>query len=152
MATIIDTDILEMHENVKKSFERQGLMKTLNAKLISIEKGQVKISCEFSEQLTQQHGFFHAGVVTSIADSSCGYAALTLLPDSFEVLTTEFKMNFLKPAKTNKLIAIGKVLQSGKTLTVCEGFVYDETETKLIAKMTATIISKDDATRVNRLE
>ena len=142
MRTIIDNDILEMHQNVKQSFERQGLMKTLNAKLISVEKGQVKISCEFSENLSQQHGFFHAGIITSIADSSCGYAALTLLSDSFEVLTTEFKVNFLKPAKTNKLIAIGKVLQAGKTLTVCEGFVYDETETKLIAKMTATIISK----------
>jgi uncharacterized protein (TIGR00369 family) len=64
-----------------------------------------------------------------------------MLKDNYEVLTIEFKVNFLKPAKTNKLIAIGKVLQSGKTLTVCDGFVYDETETKLIAKMTATIIS-----------
>ncbi|MDO9377000.1 MAG: PaaI family thioesterase [Ferruginibacter sp.] len=130
-----------MHEKIKQSFDRQGLMKTLNAKLISVEKGQVKISCEFSENITQQHGFFHAGVATSIADSACGYAALTMLTDNFDVLTIEFKVNFLKPAKTNKLIAIGKVLQSGKTLTVCDGFVYDETETKLIAKMTATIIS-----------
>ena len=81
-------------------------------------------------------------MATSIVDSACGYAALTMLPDNFEVLTIEFKVNFLKPAKTNKLIAIGRVLQSGKTLTVCEGFVFDETETKLIAKMTATIISK----------
>lgn len=131
-----------MYEKIKQSFDRQGLMKTLNAKLISVEKGQVKISCEFSENLTQQHGFFHAGVATSIIDSACGYAALTMLTDNFEVLTIEFKVNFLKPAKTNKLIAIGKVLQSGKTLTVCEGFVYDETETKLIAKMTAAIILK----------
>ena len=74
-------------------------------------------------------------------DSACGYAALTMLKGNSEVLTIEFKINFLKPAKTNKLIAIGKVLQSGKTLTVCDGFVYDETETKLIAKMTATIIA-----------
>ena len=130
-----------MYEKIKQSFDSQGLMKTLNAKLVSVEKGQVKISCEFSENLTQQHGFFHAGVATSIADSACGYAALTMLTDNFEVLTIEFKVNFLKPAKTSKLIAIGKVLQAGKTLTVCDGFVYDETETKLIAKMTATIIS-----------
>jgi uncharacterized protein (TIGR00369 family) len=131
----------KMYEKIKQSFDRQGLMKTLNAKLISVEKGEVKISCEFSERLTQQHGFFHAGVATSIADSACGYAALTMLTDNFEVLTIEFKVNFLKPANTNKLIAIGKVLQTGKTLTVCDGFVYDDTETKLIAKMTATIIS-----------
>ena len=136
-----DRTIYKMYERIKQSFDRQGLMKTFNAKLISVEKGQVKISCEFSENLTQQHGFFHAGVATSIADSACGYAALTMLTGSFEVLTIEFKVNFLKPAKTNKLIAIGKVLQAGKTLTVCDGFVYEESETKLIAKMTATIIS-----------
>jgi len=130
-----------MYEKIIESFERQGLMKALNAKLISVEKGEVKISCEFSENLTQQHGYFHAGVPTSIVDSACGYAALTMANENAEVLTIEFKMNFLKPAKTNKLIAIGKVLQSGKTLTVCDGFVYDETETKLIAKMTATIIT-----------
>lgn len=131
----------KMYKKIKQSFDRQGLMKTLNAKLISVEKGEVKISCEFSKTLTNQHDFFHAGVATSIVDSACGYAALTMLADNFEVLTIEFKLNFLKPAKTNKLVAIGKVLQSGKTLTVCDGFVYDETETKLIAKMTTTIIS-----------
>ena len=80
-------------------------------------------------------------MATSILDSACGYAALTLQPEDAEVLTVEFKVNFLKPAKTNKLIAFGKVLQSGKTLTVCDGFVYDETATKLIAKMTATIMA-----------
>jgi uncharacterized protein (TIGR00369 family) len=130
-----------MYEKIKESFERQGLMKTLNAQLISVDKGEVKISCEFSESLTQQHGYFHAGVATSIVDSACGYAALTMKADNTEVLTIEFKVNFMKPAKTNKLVALGKVLQSGKILTVCDGFVYDETETKLIAKMTATIIS-----------
>ena len=131
-----------MYERIKQSFDRQGLMRTLNARLISVEKGKVKISCEFSETLTQQHGFFHAGVVTSIADSACGNAALTMQADNFEVLTIEFKVNFLKPAPTKELIDIGKVLPSGKTLTVCDGFVYDETEIKLIAKMTATIILK----------
>ena len=130
-----------MDEKIKQSFDQQGLMKTLNAKLISVEKGEVKISCEFSETLSQQHGYFHAGVATSIVDSACGYAALTLLNKDAEVLTIEFKVNFLKPAKTNRLIAIGKVLQSGKTLTICDGYVYDESETKLIAKMTATIIA-----------
>ena len=134
----------KMNEKIRQSFDRQGLMKTLNAKLIFVEKGQVKISCEFSENLTQQHGFFHAGVVTSIVDSACGYAALSMLSDNFEVLTVEFKINFLKPARTNRLIAIGKVLQSGKTLTVCDGYVYEETETKLIAKMTATIIATEN--------
>lgn len=129
-----------MYDRIEQSFNRQGLMKTLNAQLTAVEKGQVTITCEFSETLTQQHGFFHAGVATSIVDSACGYAALTVLPENTEVLTVEFKVNFMKPAKTDKLICIGKVLQSGKTLTVCEGYVYDSKEEKLIAKMTATMI------------
>lgn len=130
-----------MYERIKQSFEKQGLMGTLNAQLVGVEKGIVKITCEFSKTLTQQHGFFHAGVATSIADSACGYAALTMMAEDMDVLSIEFKINFLKPAQTAKLIAIGKVLQSGKTLTVCEGYVYDESETKLLAKMTATMIS-----------
>lgn len=130
-----------MYEKIKQSFDKQGLMKTLNAQLAEVEKGRVKITCEFSEALTQQHGFFHAGVVTSIVDSACGYAALTMMSENTEVLSVEFKINFMKPAKTDKLIAIGKVLQSGRTLTICEGYVYDSKEEKLIAKMTATMIA-----------
>lgn len=130
-----------MYERIKQSFDKQGLMKTLHAELVEVEKGQVKIVSRFSESLTQQHGFFHAGVATSIVDSACGYAALTVMPENAEVLTVEFKVNFLKPAKTERLIAIGKVLQVGKTLIVCEGYVYDSTEEKLIAKMTATMIA-----------
>jgi uncharacterized protein (TIGR00369 family) len=130
-----------MYEKIHQSFALQGLMQTLNAELTEITDGEVKITCSFSEALTQQHGFFHAGVATSIADSACGYAALTMMPENAEVLGVEFKMNFLKPAQTPKLIAIGKVLQAGKKLTICEGYVYDETETKLIAKMTATMIA-----------
>ena len=116
-------------------------MQTLNAKLEAVELGNVKISCQFSDALTQQHGYFHAGVTTSIADSACGYAALTMMPEDMDVLSIEFKINLLKPAQTSKLVAIGKVIQFGKTLTVCEGFVYNESETKLIAKMTATMIA-----------
>jgi uncharacterized protein (TIGR00369 family) len=116
-------------------------MKTFNASLDKVEKGLVQISCEFKEGLSQQHNFFHAGVMTSIVDSACGYAALTVAPDDKEVLTVEFKVNFLKPANTSKLIAIGKVIQSGKTLIVCEGNVYDDTETNLLARMMATIIT-----------
>jgi len=130
-----------MYERIQKSFDQQGLMKTLGAQLTEVEKGRVKIICGFSEGLTQQHGFFHAGVTTSIADSACGYAALTMMPENTEVLSVEFKINLLKPAHTNQLIAVGKVLQAGKKLTICEGYVYDSSEEKLIAKMTATMIS-----------
>ena len=130
-----------MYKRITESFDRQGLMRTLHARLLEVEKGQVIITCDFSEGLTQQHGFFHAGVLTSIVDSACGYAALTLMPLDKEVLSVEFKINFLKPAQTGKLIAKGTVLQSGKNLTICEGHVFDETETKLLAKMTATMIA-----------
>ncbi len=130
-----------MFERIKQSFDKQGFMQTLDAQLLEVKKGQVKISCEFSDSLTQQHGFFHAGVATSIVDSACGYAALTMMPVNVEVLTVEFKINFLKPAQTSRLIATGKVLQSGKTLMVCEGFVFDSDEKILIAKMTATMIA-----------
>lgn len=130
-----------MYDRIKQSFEKQGIMKTLNAQLAEVEKGQVKITCEFSEGLTQQQGFIHAGVATTLVDSACGYAALTMMPETMEVLTVEFKVNFLKPANTDKLVAIGKVLQTGRRLTICEGYVYDSKEEKLIAKMTATMIA-----------
>jgi uncharacterized protein (TIGR00369 family) len=126
---------------IKESFSKQGLMKTLGASIESVEWGKVTITAPFHESLTQQHGYFHAGVLTSIVDSACGYAALSALSDDYEVLTVEFKINFLKPAKADRLIAIGQVIQSGKTLTVCEGTVYNETKEKVIAKMTATIIA-----------
>jgi uncharacterized protein (TIGR00369 family) len=130
-----------LFERIQSSFAKQGLMKTFNATLDKVEKGLVQISCHYKESLSQQHDYFHAGVMTSIVDSACGYAALTFAPEDKEVLTVEFKINFLKPAHTSRLIAIGKVIQSGKTLTVCDGTVYDETETILIARMTATIIT-----------
>ena len=117
-------------------------MITLGAKLVSVEQGGVVIECPWSEGLTQQHGFFHAGVLTTIADSACGYAALTMMPEGREVLTVEFKVNFLRPANTHKIIARGSVVHSGKTLTVCNGEVFDETGSKLLAKMTATMITK----------
>jgi uncharacterized protein (TIGR00369 family) len=79
---------------VKKSFNQQGLMKTLGASLESVENGSVTITASFHESLTQQHGYFHAGVLTSLADSACGYAALSALPDDYEVLTVEFKSIF----------------------------------------------------------
>ena len=122
-------------------------MKTLNASLDKVESGLVQISSKFSDSLSQQHNFFHAGVMTSIVDSACGFAAMTLAPEDKDILTVEFKINFIRPGRTTKLIAVGKVIQSGKTLTICEGSVYDDSGQKLIAKMTATMITVD-ASRV----
>ena len=115
-------------------------MKKLGAKLVSVEKGEVKIECRFQKDLTQQNDYFHAGVLASIADSACGYAALTTMPENADVLSVEFKINLLRPAKAEKIIAIGKVFKTGKTLTVCDGIVTDENENVVFAKMTATMI------------
>ncbi|WPO89438.1 PaaI family thioesterase [Chryseobacterium sp. HR92] len=130
-----------MYDRIQQSFDKQGIMKTIGAQLEEVQQGQVKITCRFSEDLTQHNGFFHAGVLTTIVDSACGYAALTTMPENANVFTVEFKVNFMKPANTDQLVAIGKVLQTGKTLTICEGYVYDQKEEKLIAKMTATMIA-----------
>lgn len=133
--------MIEIIEKIEMNFNKQGLMHTLNATLDKVESGVVQITCKFDERLSQQHKFFHAGVMASIADSACGYAAMTRIPLDKDVLSVEFKINFMKPAKTNKLIAVGKVVQSGKTLTVCEGKVYEETGQILIALMTATMMT-----------
>jgi uncharacterized protein (TIGR00369 family) len=128
-------------DRIRQSFDRQGLMRTLGATLESVESGTVTVACVFDERLTQQHGLLHGGVVASLVDVACGYAALTVMPEDREVLTVEFKINFVKPAKTDRLIAVGRVVHAGRTLTVCEGSVFDSTRTRLLARMTATMIS-----------
>jgi uncharacterized protein (TIGR00369 family) len=129
-----------MIETAKNSFKKQGFMKTLGAKIVSIEKGFVKIECELKKELTQQHGFFHVGVLTSIVDVACGYAALSAMPKNSDVLTVEFKTNFIRAAQADKIIAIEKVIKSGKTLTFCEGKVTDKKEEIIFATMQATMI------------
>ena len=128
-------------ERVRDSFDRQGFMRTLGAVLESVEPGTVTIACAFNEGLTQQHGLLHGGVVASLVDVACGYAALSVMPAEQEVLTVEFKVHFLKPAKTDRLIAVGQVIQAGRTLTVCEGSVFDATRTRVLARMTATMMA-----------
>jgi uncharacterized protein (TIGR00369 family) len=128
-------------ERIRESFDRQGFMRTLGAVLESVEPGIVTITCGFDEGLTQQHGLLHGGVVASLVDVACGYAALSVMPAGQEVLTVEFKVHFLKPAKTDRLIAVGQVVQAGRTLTVCDGSVFDATRTRVLARMTATMMA-----------
>ena len=129
-----------MIEAAKRSFEKQGFMKTLGAEIIAIEKGMVKIACSKKESLTQQHGFFHAGVITSIADVACGYAAMTTMPEGSDVLSVEFKTNLMKAAKAEKLIATGRVIKSGRTLVFCEAKITDEKEEIVFATLEGTMI------------
>ena len=109
---------------VRESFERQGLMKLLGAKLAVLGEGHAEIHVPFRTEVTQQHGYFHAGVSGAIADSSCGYAAYTLMPADSSVLTVEYKLNLLAPAAGEKLVARARVIRSGKTLKICTADVY----------------------------
>lgn len=135
-----------LFERIHESFNRQALMHTLGAQLTSVEAGQVVISMPFNSTLTQQHGFIHAGVVTTLVDNACGYAALSMMPDNAAVLTVEFKTNFISPAQGEYFIAKGRVLKPGKTLMVCAGDVFAVTQgkEKLIATMLATMIVRED--------
>ena len=128
-------------ERIRESFNRQGFMRTLGAVLETVQSGTVTITCGFNEGLTQQHGLLHGGLLASLVDVACGYAALSVMPADREVLTVEFKIQFLKPAKTDRLVAVGEVVQSGRTLTVCEGSVFDATRERVFAKMTATMMA-----------
>lgn len=130
-------------QRIADSFARQGFMRTVGAVLESVEPGVVTLRCDCADGLTQQHGLVHGGLVASLLDVACGYAALSLMPEDREVLTVEFKVQFLKPAKTDRLWAIGRVVQSGRTLTVCEGSAFDSSQTRTLARITATMIATD---------
>lgn len=114
----------EWEARVRSSFARQPFMSYLGAELAHVSPGAVDIELAFKPELTQQHGFFHAGSTSTIADSAAGYAALSLYPAGTGVLTTEFKVNLLNPARQEKLVARGRVLKPGKTLTICRADVY----------------------------
>lgn len=105
---------------VRESFERQGLMRHLGAELAEVSPGLVKIRMPYSQSVTQQHGYFHAGATSAIADSAGGYAGFTLFPEGSSVLTIEFKINLVAPAQGDHLEATGKVVKSGRTLTICQ--------------------------------
>ncbi|MCL4799333.1 MAG: PaaI family thioesterase [Burkholderiales bacterium] len=105
---------------VRASFERQGIMRLIGARMTRVEPGRVEIELPYRADLTQQHGYFHAGVTSTIADSAGGYAGYTLFPAASSVLTVEYKMNLVAPADGEKLVAIGQVKKSGRSLTVCE--------------------------------
>ncbi len=140
-------DFASQNENyelrVRESFSKQNLMKTIGASLTRVLPGEVDILLKFRHDLTQQHGFIHAGVVAALADSACGYAALSLMPPDAAVLTVEYKINLLSPALGESLLACGKVTKPGRTLTVCSGdvFALKDGEKKLVATMIATMMS-----------
>jgi len=114
----------DWESRVRKSFAAQKFMEHLGAEMVHLSPGGVDIELRMRPELTQQHGFFHAGATSSIADSSAGYAALTLFAADFGVLTSEYKVNLLNPAKQSVLLARGRVIKPGKTLTIAKADVY----------------------------
>jgi len=137
----LDPDFLN---RVHSNFAAQKLMQTLRAELTKVEPGEITIEIPFGDEFTQQNGFIHAGIVTSIADSACGYAAFTLMPAAAEVLSVEFKVNLLSPAIGEKFIARAQVIKPGRTLTVCRAdvFAINKGEEKIVATMLATIFTR----------
>jgi len=133
----------EFESRIRSSFALQGLMKTIGARLLKVDPGEVRIELPYSKALTQQHGFIHAGILSTIADNACGYAAYSLMPAGSEVLGVENKINFLAPAKGERFVAIGKVIKAGRTLAICSGDVwaYSNGEKTLVAVMQTTMMA-----------
>ena len=124
-------------------FDRQPAMRTLGISIVRLEAGAIELSMPYSENLTQQHGFIHAGVITAALDNACGIAAFTLMPPSSEILTVEFKTNLLAPAKGERFSFRASVIKPGRTLTVCEAraFATQQGSETLIATMTGTLMA-----------
>ena len=136
----------QFEARVRESFTRQQVMTTLQATMTRVAPGAVEIELPFRQDLTQQHGYLHAGIITAIVDSACGYAAYSLMPAQAEVLTVEYKVNFLAPARGTLFIARGRVTKPGRTLTVCAGDVValQEGREVLIATMLTTMMALQD--------
>jgi uncharacterized protein (TIGR00369 family) len=132
-------------KKVRDSFGRQLFMSTIGAEMISVGRGTVEIRFPFNSKLTQQNGFVHGGAVTSIMDSACGYAALSIASEDSEVLAVEFKVNLLAPGVGESFVARGSVKRAGKRLAVCtaDAFAVQAGEEKLIATMLATMMKMD---------
>ena len=131
-------------QDVERSFAQQAIMTLIGAKLSLIEPGVIEITLPYRADLTQQRGFLHAGVVTTIADSACGYAAYSLMPAGSEVLSVEFKVNLLRPARAESVVARAEVIKAGRTLTVVRADVFGiagNGKRELVATMQGTMIA-----------
>lgn len=130
-------------EKVRKSFCEQAVMKTINASIGALEAGEIRIEFPYQAQFTQQNGFIHAGIISTVLDSACGYAAYSLMPADASVLTIEFKVNLLSPAQGERFSGIGKVKKSGRSISVAEGelYAYSEQGEKLVATMVGTLMA-----------
>ena len=132
----------DFEARVRNSFSRQTTMHTLGAVLGRVNPGEVEIEMPYRADLSQQHGFIHGGITTAILDSACGYAALSLSAPDTAVLTVEYKVNFIAPAKGERFVARGEVVRPGASVTVCKGDVVaiEDGEEKLVTTMLTTLM------------
>jgi uncharacterized protein (TIGR00369 family) len=131
---------------VRDSFGRQKAMRTLAIEIALLEPGEITLIMPYVAAYTQQHGFVHAGILATALDSACGYAAFSLMPEDAAVLTVEFKVNLLAPARGDRFVFRGKVVKPGRTITVCEAYAFaiSAGEEKLIATMSGTLMALFD--------
>ena len=130
-------------DEVRQSFAKQSIMGLIGGTLTRVEPGVVEITLPYRADLTQQDGYVHAGIVTTIADSACGYAAYSLMPPESDVLAVEFKVNLLRPAKGDLFVARAEVIKPGRTLTVVRADVFavsGDDERQLVASMQGTMM------------
>ena len=136
----------DYESRVRESFERQAVMCSLGARLSRVGRGQIEIEFPHRAEFTQQHGFLHAGVLATVLDSACGYAAFTLMPEDAAVLSVEFKVNLLAPAAGERFVARAHVIRSGRNISVCQAdaFALLAEGEKHIATMTGTMMCVRD--------
>lgn len=131
---------------VRASFERQIAMATLGIEIAALKAGEIELRMPYVEAYTQQHGFTHAGIITTAMDSACGYAAFSLMPADAAVLTVEFKTNLLAPARGEHFVFHARVVKPGRTITVCDAQAYaiEHGQQKLVATMSGTLMALFD--------
>jgi uncharacterized protein (TIGR00369 family) len=128
---------------VRESFARQRVMQSLGIVIERLAPGEIELAMPYAEAYTQQHGFMHAGIMTTALDSACGYAAFSLMPADADVLTIEFKTNLLAPAKGSRFTFRARVIKPGRTITVCDAqaYVHGDDGEKLVVTMTGTLMA-----------
>jgi uncharacterized protein (TIGR00369 family) len=131
-------------ERVAASFNRQEAMRTLGVAIAALRPGEIELTMPYAAAYTQQHGFTHAGIIATALGTACGYAAFSLMPIDAAILTVEFKINLLAPARGDRFIFKSRVVKPGRTITVCEAgaFAINGSEEKLIATMSGTLMDR----------
>jgi len=144
-------------DRVRASFARQRVMQTLGVEITRLAPGEIELAMPFEAAFTQQHGFVHAGIMATVLDSACGYAAFSLMPANAAVLTVEFKANLLAPAKGERFAFRAHVVKPGRTLTVCDAraFALEDgaqtgTQERLVATMNGTLMALFDRPHVDQ--